>query len=495
MKHNKTKNSDSCILPLCLIALLACNFLVLLLPVADGRAETRALKIYYVHTNERAQVVFKKNGRYVNSGLKQLNYLLRDWRRNEPTRMDPRLFDLVWQVYQMSGSHDYIHVISGYRSAQTNNMLRIRTAHSGVAKNSQHMLGKAMDFYLPDVNLERLWEIGLRQQAGGVGYYPSSGSPFVHMDVGNVRHWPRMSRRELMALFPDGKTMHIPNDGHPLEHYAQAVAEYRARAGRPALVMMAETKQATPRSVFSSLAGSRQDAMTVSSTQRHNAASLSDRIAAGLPENVPVPDAKPEKFTIADKPFAAAGAYPAAQRALLQVPVPDLRIRTEQDRHQGMHKEDQIAVAIRQNSMMMAGAQESFLLAREDEIGALIAQDNFVPLPDEGGKEHEDAAWPGGERQAGRRAGSQSLPLHPAVKDVAITTAKTSKSLIGRQTDMMARAGSSRANPVSFTDELKEVPDRVFTFGLQQISYKPEIARLSGAAVNFRSVARLRAGD
>jgi uncharacterized protein YcbK (DUF882 family) len=200
-------------------------------------AETRTLKLYFVHTKERAEITFKKDGRYLSSGLNQLNRFLRDWRRNEPTKMDPRLFDLVWQVYQASGARDYIHVVSAYRSPATNSMLRSRTR--GVAKKSQHMLGKAMDFYIPGVPLAKLRTIGMRYQVGGVGYYPRSGSPFVHMDVGNVRHWPRMSRRELLALFPDGKTLHLPTDGKPLPGYEAALAAYESRRASGGGVMVA----------------------------------------------------------------------------------------------------------------------------------------------------------------------------------------------------------------------------------------------------------------
>ncbi|BCH23082.1 peptidase M15 [Mesorhizobium sp. L-8-10] len=194
---------------------------------AAASAETRTLKLYFIHTGEKAQITFKRNGRYDANGLKQINNILRDWRRNEPTKMDPRLLDLVWEAYRASGSNDYIHVVSAYRSPATNSMLRSRS--KGVAKKSQHMLGKAMDFYLPDVRLKKLREIGLKMQGGGVGYYPTSGSPFVHFDVGNVRHWPKMSRKELVALFPSGKTLHVPSDGKPLPGFEQAVAAYESR--------------------------------------------------------------------------------------------------------------------------------------------------------------------------------------------------------------------------------------------------------------------------
>jgi uncharacterized protein YcbK (DUF882 family) len=195
----------------------------------SAAGETRSLKLYFVHTGEKAVITFKRNGRYDAAGLQELNRFLRDWRRNEPTRMDPRLFDLVWEVYRRTGSSEYINVVSAYRSPATNGMLRSRTR--GVAEHSQHMLGKAMDFFIPGVKLADLRAIGMKMQVGGVGFYPTSGSPFVHMDVGGVRAWPRMSRDELVRLFPNGNTMHLPADGKPLPGYEQAVADYRRRVG------------------------------------------------------------------------------------------------------------------------------------------------------------------------------------------------------------------------------------------------------------------------
>ncbi|HEX2147904.1 MAG TPA: DUF882 domain-containing protein, partial [Pseudorhizobium sp.] len=194
---------------------------------SEAAAETRSLKLYFIHTRERAEIVFKRNGRYDQKGLQQINQFLRDWRRNEPTKMDPRLFDLVWEVYRRSGAKDYIHVVSAYRSPATNGALRSRS--KGVAKNSQHMLGKAMDFYIPGVKLATLRALAMQMQVGGVGYYPTSGSPFVHLDVGGVRAWPRMSRQELVKLFPNGNTVHLPADGKPLPGYQQALADYKKR--------------------------------------------------------------------------------------------------------------------------------------------------------------------------------------------------------------------------------------------------------------------------
>lgn len=220
------------------LVIFACLFST----TGTASAETRTLKLYFIHTKEKAEITFKQNGRYVQSGLNEINRFLRDWRRNEPTKMDPRLLDLVWEVYQQTGSREYINVVSAYRSPATNSMLRSRS--KGVANKSQHMLGKAMDFFIPGVKLATIRELGLKAGAGGVGYYPTSGSPFVHLDVGNVRHWPRMSRSQLLAIFPRGNTMHVGTDGKPLPGYEQALAAYQARQKNGGGTMLAS---ASPR--------------------------------------------------------------------------------------------------------------------------------------------------------------------------------------------------------------------------------------------------------
>ncbi len=206
-------------------AIAAAFLLAMIAGAGEAAAEDRALKLYFTHTGERATIVFKRNGKFDQRGLNQINRFLRDWRRNEPAKMDPRLLDLVWDVYRQSGAKEAIHVVSAYRSPATNNMLRNRSRNTGVAKRSQHMLGKAMDFYIPGVKLATLRGLAMKMQIGGVGYYPTSGSPFVHLDVGNVRAWPRMSRQELARLFPDGRTIHLPADGRPLPGYQVALAE------------------------------------------------------------------------------------------------------------------------------------------------------------------------------------------------------------------------------------------------------------------------------
>jgi uncharacterized protein YcbK (DUF882 family) len=164
--------------------------------VANG--DTRTISFHHIHLKEDTTITYKVNGKYDQAALKKVSYALRDWRTGNPTEMDPHLIDALWEVYRETGAKEPIHVIGGYRSPATNAMLRRRS--SGVAKFSQHMLGKALDFYIPDVPLESIRDAGLRLQRGGVGFYPSSGAPFIHMDVGSVRHWPRVPDAQLARI-------------------------------------------------------------------------------------------------------------------------------------------------------------------------------------------------------------------------------------------------------------------------------------------------------
>jgi len=191
--------------------------------------ETRTLSFHHTHSGEDLTVTFKRDGRYDEEALKRLNHFLRDWRTQDEIVMDRHLFDVVWEVYRDVDGKEPIQIVSAYRSPATNAMLRRRSAHSGVARFSQHMLGHAMDFYIPSVPLEQIRYAGLRLQRGGVGFYPSSGSPFVHLDTGNVRYWPRMTHDQLVRVFPDGRTVHVPSDGVPLKGYELAKADIEKR--------------------------------------------------------------------------------------------------------------------------------------------------------------------------------------------------------------------------------------------------------------------------
>ena len=195
--------------------------------VANG--DTRTITLSNQHTNESGSFTFMVNGVYDSGTLDKLNYFCRDWRLNEPTKMDPHLFDIIWEVYRESGSSQPIDVLSAYRSPQTNAMLRRRSRQ--VAEHSQHMQGKAIDAHFLDVSTARIRDVAMRAQAGGVGFYPTGNTPWVHIDSGSVRYWPKMSRDALTRLFPDGKTVFIPADGQPMARYEEARAEIEARGG------------------------------------------------------------------------------------------------------------------------------------------------------------------------------------------------------------------------------------------------------------------------
>ncbi len=213
-----------------LVAALGCLLLIgasCIPMLVAARPDERSLTIYSIHTKETVSAVFKRNGRYVPAGLKQLSHAMRDHRRDEATDMDPALLDLLWQVHSELGSREPIHLISGYRSRATNAMLRKTVG--GQASESRHILGKAADVHFPDVPLRKIRYSALIQERGGVGYYPTSALPFVHLDTDRVRSWPRLPRHELALLFPGGTTRHLPTDGVPISRDDARAAHERHR--------------------------------------------------------------------------------------------------------------------------------------------------------------------------------------------------------------------------------------------------------------------------
>jgi uncharacterized protein YcbK (DUF882 family) len=143
------------------------------------------LRFYHTHTSEKLDVVYLENGAYVPEALQQINYLLRDFRSGDVHTIDPRLLDILSQVQERTGSAGRFEVISGFRSPATNEMLRHQSA--GVAKNSMHLLGQAIDVRLSGADTRNLRRAAISLRRGGVGYYPAAD--FVHIDTGRVRTW------------------------------------------------------------------------------------------------------------------------------------------------------------------------------------------------------------------------------------------------------------------------------------------------------------------
>jgi len=146
---------------------------------------TRRLAFRNAHTGESFSGVYRVGNKYLPDAFKQINMVLRDFRTDQVYPMDPRVIDIIQSVHSQTGQNTPFEIISGYRSPQTNAMLRRNS--SGVAKKSLHMEGRAIDLRMEGYSTTRIRDIAASLQAGGVGYYKRSN--FVHMDTGDVRVW------------------------------------------------------------------------------------------------------------------------------------------------------------------------------------------------------------------------------------------------------------------------------------------------------------------
>jgi uncharacterized protein YcbK (DUF882 family) len=137
------------------------------------------------HTGEMFSGVYRVGDKYLPDAFDRINIVLRDFRTNELFPIDPRVIDIVYTVHGMTQQSEPFEILSGYRCPKTNSMLR--AGSGGVAKNSLHMTGQAIDLRLPGFNTKRIRDLAVSLMAGGVGYYAKSN--FVHMDTGDVRSW------------------------------------------------------------------------------------------------------------------------------------------------------------------------------------------------------------------------------------------------------------------------------------------------------------------
>ena len=142
------------------------------------------MSFYHNHTGERIEINYSALG-CTSSTLKKLNYFLRDFRTGDVHPIDPALLNILYGIQQKSGSNGVIEIISGYRSPNTNKLLRSK--NGGVARQSLHMKGRALDIRLTDLKARELCDVAISLQRGGVGFYPKSN--FVHIDTGRFRTW------------------------------------------------------------------------------------------------------------------------------------------------------------------------------------------------------------------------------------------------------------------------------------------------------------------
>jgi uncharacterized protein YcbK (DUF882 family) len=145
----------------------------------------RSFSLLNVNSKEELTVTYWANGSYDRNALNQLNHFLRDSQNGQETEMDPLLFDVLWHTMNVSGYHGTVEILSGFRSPQTNAWLA--SVSRGVANDSQHINGNAMDVRFPGVPVFKMRQSARSLQMGGVGFYPRSG--FVHLDTGSVRYW------------------------------------------------------------------------------------------------------------------------------------------------------------------------------------------------------------------------------------------------------------------------------------------------------------------
>jgi uncharacterized protein YcbK (DUF882 family) len=147
--------------------------------------QARKLSVVNLHTGETLSTAYWENGEYVPQALEAVNHVLRDHRTNEVHTIEPTLLDLMTVLSRQVDTNRPFEIISGYRSPATNAALHDHT--TGVASNSLHMQGQAVDLRVEGVKLAHLRDVALEMQLGGVGFYPASD--FVHVDVGRIRRW------------------------------------------------------------------------------------------------------------------------------------------------------------------------------------------------------------------------------------------------------------------------------------------------------------------
>jgi uncharacterized protein YcbK (DUF882 family) len=150
-----------------------------------GAGDIRKIALVSRRTGERLETVYWIEGEYIPEALKEINYMMRDWRQNEVKAIDVRTIDIMAASHSLLQTSEPYQLLSGYRSPRTNNALRSKSR--GVAKNSLHMLGKAADLRLGSRTVTQINKAAAACHAGGVGRY--YGSNFVHMDCGPVRTW------------------------------------------------------------------------------------------------------------------------------------------------------------------------------------------------------------------------------------------------------------------------------------------------------------------
>lgn len=150
-----------------------------------GAGDIRRIRMYSGRTGESIDTIYWVEGKYIKEALAEVNHFMRDWRTGTATNIDARTIDIMAASHRLMNVSEPYMMLSGYRSPQTNAMLRGKSG--GVAKNSLHMRGQAADLRLKSRSIGQMAKAASACASGGVGKY--SRSNFVHMDCGPVRSW------------------------------------------------------------------------------------------------------------------------------------------------------------------------------------------------------------------------------------------------------------------------------------------------------------------
>ncbi len=168
------------------ITIKSCILILACFTQAGAKADdARTLSFFHTHSLKSLEVTYYQDGQYLPGAMKEVRVFLADWRDQHQHDIDPKVMDILWRIQQVSGNTGTFEVISAYRSPATNAYLRGRS--KGVAQNSQHLKGKAIDVRLRGMETSELRDIALDLKLGGVGYYKKSD--FVHVDSARVRRW------------------------------------------------------------------------------------------------------------------------------------------------------------------------------------------------------------------------------------------------------------------------------------------------------------------
>ncbi len=309
VKFLKRRMSRKAVAFMGVLAATAIGLGTLMATNATALTGTRTISFFNTHTKQNLTITYKRYGQYVPSAMRKLNYILRDWRTDQVVRMDPKLIDLLWEIHTGLGSRKPIHILSGYRSPKTNAMLRRRSR--AVSRYSRHMFGMATDVRFPDISVKKLRNFAMLKQRGGVGYYRGS---FVHVDVGSVRHWPRMSKQQLAKLFPNGRSLHVPRG------VARPVAGRVAARALPRPVVMSTS----PTGVVRGAPPNRIKTPARVQIASRKPVKAKKRNVIRLAGNVPVPRTRPAATSapVFNGPVPLPRANPVVQTRLAALKVP-----------------------------------------------------------------------------------------------------------------------------------------------------------------------------